>query len=382
MADPTQYQMSCQAINVEEFRILKVLDARIHLVSPPKWANAVLCRLAALGGISQAPAAKCAWPVIRHWSRNITEQIPATHQLPPRALGVAACVLGLMSIEAIEAATVHRSPVEHPEASGGPQALCKPFSFNSLALAACCSEYDVRMWAFKVPMILANAALGLHSNPIHRNLPVELVDSPFHSTLRPPMVLAPPSHTQREGLEPSPTLMPPSLGKPQSIEASLSANSKGTLMTQVPVTIAGNQSEHTPKSSLSQFTILVASFPRSTLPEMLLELFRFCGTPVSAEVAVDKCGISRCYGFVRFTTSEAQKAAIVACESKLCIMEDEWQVQWHLKAEVARRELSETMPASPDRSIFARAKDLPSKMVPKSCNPCGKRAPLLKLIEP
>jgi hypothetical protein len=82
-----------------ESRVISSLSGRIRPTSPHQWADIVVERMRLLG--TQKTALEQAVPHIKSWALLLSESMPSTAYIPPKAAGLAACIMGLISAGAM-----------------------------------------------------------------------------------------------------------------------------------------------------------------------------------------------------------------------------------------------------------------------------------------
>jgi len=88
-------------------------------------------------------------------------------------------------------------------------------------------------------------------------------------------------------------------------------------------------------------TLLIAYLPRCATDKDLERIFGGPKNVRSISIVRDARGVSKCYGFARFSSHEVARAALEACYQGSIILEDDNFKAWHLKASWARTEHKE-----------------------------------------
>jgi hypothetical protein len=148
--------ISVDSIDRMEANIVALLGGRVRPISPPQWSCIVVERLSTFG-VPQA-ALKEASVRIRSWAALLLESMAATEGMPPKAFGLGACVMGLISSGAMDAEEV-RPPQLGDEvweatilAQLGASAVQTQngakISVDQVAKAACCTTDSLRHQVF------------------------------------------------------------------------------------------------------------------------------------------------------------------------------------------------------------------------------------------
>jgi len=98
MVEGEEEGLKSSLVGYSEAVVFEVLDGRSQIASSPEWARQILTRLNAMA----QPPGRLSWelqnsvlPSVNSWADLFTERVAATVTLPPHALALGACVLGL-----------------------------------------------------------------------------------------------------------------------------------------------------------------------------------------------------------------------------------------------------------------------------------------------
>jgi len=252
------------------------------------------------------------------------EYIPANKSLPPKALGVAGCVLGLTASNAIESDSPLQALAPFDAETNCPG---KPFSLEIVARAACSLEKDLRKWTVEVDVLIARAVV---------DMPAQIAQA----------------REELSGL-PSKT-KPAAVASPSACESFASSSQD----TQRPFSSGDSCDDD------GIVTLLVRAFSRTVLPHVLLEAFRDCAQAESAQIILDRSGASRCYGFVRFEDAKQARVAFEACQNEIITIEDKFGEQRKLKANFAKKNIPTWMPPDPSSLFSCRSECYQASQVP------------------
>jgi hypothetical protein len=88
-------------------------------------------------------------------------------------------------------------------------------------------------------------------------------------------------------------------------------------------------------------TLLLAYLPRCATEKQVETALNASsiGSPCSVKIVRKKDGESKCFGFARFPTCAAAKAALFVCEKGEIVLLDLAGKRWHIKASWARTEM-------------------------------------------
>lgn len=93
---------------------------------------------------------------------------------------------------------------------------------------------------------------------------------------------------------------------------------------------------------VAQKTLLLAYLPRCANEDDVQSAFAAAGITANCFVSIMREGSqSKCFGFVRFPTCDAAKAAMLACSNGTMVIKDRESKAWHVKASWARSELKD-----------------------------------------
>mmetsp|Transcript_14871 Transcript_14871/g.23530 ORF Transcript_14871/g.23530 Transcript_14871/m.23530 type:complete len:320 (+) Transcript_14871:61-1020(+) len=87
--------VTAKQILAAEVELLRALDGRIKLLSPPEWSRVMVDHLIAFG--AHREALEKAMPNIAQWAAFLIHHCAATPSMPPKNLGMLACIMGLLN---------------------------------------------------------------------------------------------------------------------------------------------------------------------------------------------------------------------------------------------------------------------------------------------
>jgi len=151
-----------EAVKKTEADILTLLEGRIRLAPPDRWASAILQRLALLYGFDDGPllqALQHAMPFVQLVAVQLAGKVRTSAELPPRSLGLAACTMGLLRMGFLHVDETRPAGVVQTEFEDSllwrsrhqPRGLegLPEVEASMLAQAACCGVEEMRLEAFR-----------------------------------------------------------------------------------------------------------------------------------------------------------------------------------------------------------------------------------------
>mmetsp|Transcript_81660 Transcript_81660/g.141980 ORF Transcript_81660/g.141980 Transcript_81660/m.141980 type:complete len:522 (+) Transcript_81660:81-1646(+) len=291
-------------VDQEELQVFSALRGKTWLKTPLDWA------IVFLSGFSSRVLQCCSRQELQEWVTKLMNMIPVTPELPPKALGLVACALCLVQSGLMTPPSAWHKFLRSLDVS-----FCAvaPVHVDQFAQSVGISLNNLLLCVENALMKYCREAFLRHSVEIFA-FPEETskVDNQGHCDLR-------------------------SVGRWSQM--SWPDSQRGSAEVQAPCVPCNDEAAAAEMDEYKEKVVLmIARLPRAADDQDVVHRFQEFNA-IDALVVLDKRGISRCYGFLRFQDQESARRAHDACARSQVTMCDAQMRTWVLEAKWASRDI-------------------------------------------